>query len=112
MSFTPYSLTFAQRALNTGSEVSTLCWGGGAPALERRSGGCWFSHGTSLRSGGRCLGFGGLTPRVGSGVVPNVLGSNCTRLVPPAASTRNHWPLASPDRLSPARPGNGLGSSV
>ena len=80
-------------------------------AVERRSGVCCVSHGTFSFSGGRLVGFGGLTPRIGSAVVPNVLLPKLTRLVPPAASTRNHWPLASPERLSPARPGNGFGSS-
>ena len=107
----PYWRTFAQRSLNSWLEVSTLLCFGGAPGVERRSGVCCVSHGTFSSSGGRLVGFGGLTPRIGSAVVPNVLLPKLTRLVPPAASTRNHWPLASPERLSPARPGNGFGSS-
>src|SRR3954451_24219765 len=108
----PYWRTFAQRSWNSGLLVSTLLCGGGAAGFERRSGGCWVSQGTWLFSGGRGGGRGGLTPRMGSAVVPTTPGSNCTRFVPPDASTRNHWPLASPERLSPARPGNGLRSSV
>jgi hypothetical protein len=52
-----------------------------------------------------------LAPRIGFKVVPKMPGANVTRFVPPAASTRNHWPFASPDRLSPARPTKPLGAS-
>src|SRR5688500_15208317 len=85
--------------------------GGGAPGTVLRFGFSCTSHGASALSGGRDRGLGGLEPLIGSERVAQTPGRNCTRLVPPVASTRNHWPLPSPERLSPARPGSGFGVS-
>ena len=57
----------------------------------------------------------GIAPRIGNGVRPTASWSPTpfrlgiafgimTVLVPPPAWTRMYWPLASPERLSPAIP--------
>src|SRR3954452_22584351 len=84
--------------------------GAGPTAPACRSGGSWVSQGTSGRKGvfaEDCL--AGWEPRKAKGATPvscptSGLGNGAIVLVPPPPSTRNSWPFASPERLSPATP--------
>src|SRR6478609_7273028 len=86
---------------------------GGGVTVERRSGGCWFSQGTfglngvfaeSLKDGSApCSGRIVVPTRGLARPEPDGAGVTTVLLDPPTA-TRMYWPLASPERLSPAMP--------
>ena len=84
---------------------------GGPCGIVRRSGCSCVSHGTSGRSGGRVRTGGGLTPTIGSSAEPKMPLPRFSVSAPPEPRTLNHGPLASNERLSPARPGSDLATS-
>ncbi len=84
---------------------------GGPRGMDRRSGCCWVSHGTSGRSGGRVRTGGGLMPTIGSTAEPKTPLPRFSVSAPPLPRTLNHGPLASNERLSPARPGRNFARS-
>ena len=97
------------RARDAALRVRTL--GGGPFGIERRSGGCCVSQATSGFSGGRSRIGGGLLPTIGSATLPKIPLPRFSVSAPPVPRTLKYCPLASNERLSPARPGRNFARS-